>query len=111
MRTGSASRSNMARSKRSSPRSRRRNPILNSRSSSGRTSAMINNQSEGTRNVTAIASTVRASGRYRRLQNERRADPDEPRDLVTKLVEELNTADASLEPHNRQGQPLSRSED
>ena len=42
--------------------------------------------------TTATASTVRATGLYRRLQNESRANAADPIELVTMLYDELETA-------------------
>jgi hypothetical protein len=101
----SGSRSNMARSKQSSRRSRRRRPISNNRSSSGRTRVTTREAS-----VTATASTVRATGLYRRLQNESRAAAADPVELVTMLYDELETAVGVLGAMMRQGQRVSATE-
>ena len=42
--------------------------------------------------MAATASTVRAAGQYRRLQNESRAESADPVELVTMLYDELETA-------------------
>ena len=42
--------------------------------------------------MTATASTVRATGLYRRLQHESRAAAADPIELVTMLYDELETA-------------------
>jgi flagellar secretion chaperone FliS len=60
--------------------------------------------------VTATASTVRATGLYRRLQNESRAAAADPVELVTMLYDELETAVGVLEAMVRQGQRISATE-
>ncbi|KGB52774.1 Flagellar protein FliS [Sphingopyxis sp. LC363] len=70
----------------------------------------MTNQSVGTRTVTATASTVRATGLYRRLQNESRAAAADPIELVTMLYDELETAVGVLAAMVRQGQRISATE-
>jgi flagellar protein FliS len=60
--------------------------------------------------VTATASTVRATGQYRRLQNESRAAAADPVELVTMLYDELETAVGVLAAMVRQGQRVSATE-
>jgi flagellar protein FliS len=60
--------------------------------------------------VTATASTVRATGLYRRLQNESRAAAADPIELVTMLYDELETAVGVLGAMVRQGQRISATE-
>jgi flagellar secretion chaperone FliS len=60
--------------------------------------------------VTATASTVRATGLYRRLQNESRAAAADPVELVTMLYDELETAVGVLAAMVRQGQRISATE-
>jgi flagellar protein FliS len=60
--------------------------------------------------VTATASTVRATGLYRRLQNESRAAAADPVELVTMLYDELETAVGVLAAMIRQGQRISATE-
>jgi len=60
--------------------------------------------------VTATASTVRATGLYRRLQNESRAAAADPVELVTMLYDELETAVGVLGAMVRQGQRISATE-
>ena len=57
--------------------------------------------------VPATASTVRAAGLYRRLQNESRAVASDPIELVTMLYDELETAVGVLASMVRQGQRVS----
>ena len=57
--------------------------------------------------MTATASTVRATGLYRRLQNESRAAAADPVELVTMLYDELETAVGVLAAMVRQGQRIS----
>ena len=57
--------------------------------------------------TTATASTVRATGLYRRLQNESRAAAADPVELVTMLYDELETAVGVLASMVRQGQRIS----
>ena len=57
--------------------------------------------------MTATASTVRATGLYRRLQNESRASAADPIELVTMLYDELETAVGVLASMVRQGQRVS----
>lgn len=64
----------------------------------------------GTATVTATASTVRATGLYRRLQNESRAAAADPVELVTMLYDELETAVGVLAAMVRQGQRISATE-
>ena len=56
------------------------------------------------------ASTVRATGLYRRLQNESRASAADPIELVTMLYDELETAVGVLAAMVRQGQRVSATE-
>lgn len=60
--------------------------------------------------MTATASTVRATGLYRRLQNESRAAAADPVELVTMLYDELETAVGVLAAMIRQGQRISATE-
>lgn len=60
--------------------------------------------------MTATASTVRATGHYRRLQNESRAAAADPVELVTMLYDELETAVGVLAAMVRQGQRISATE-
>jgi len=60
--------------------------------------------------TTASASTVRATGLYRRLQNESRANAADPIELVTMLYDELETAVGVLAAMVRQGQRVSATE-
>lgn len=60
--------------------------------------------------MTATASTVRATGLYRRLQNESRAAAADPIELVTMLYDELETAVGVLAAMVRQGQRISATE-
>ena len=60
--------------------------------------------------MTATASTVRATGLYRRLQNESRANAADPIELVTMLYDELETAVGVLAAMVRQGQRVSATE-
>ena len=60
--------------------------------------------------MTATASTVRATGLYRRLQNESRASAADPIELVTMLYDELETAVGVLASMVRQGQRVSATE-
>ena len=60
--------------------------------------------------MTATASTVRATGLYRRLQNESRAAAADPVELVTMLYDELETAVGVLAAMVRQGQRSSATE-
>ena len=60
--------------------------------------------------TTATASTVRATGLYRRLQNESRASAADPIELVTMLYDELETAVGVLGSMARQGQRVSATE-
>lgn len=60
--------------------------------------------------MTATASTVRATGLYRRLQNESRAAAADPVELVTMLYDELETAVGVLGAMVRQGQRISATE-
>ena len=57
--------------------------------------------------MAATASTVRAAGQYRRLQNESRAESADPVELVTMLYDELETAVGVLASMVRQGQRIS----
>lgn len=56
---------------------------------------------------TATASTVRATGLYRRLQRESRAAAADPVELVTMLYDELEVAVGVLGAMVRQGQRIS----
>ncbi|MBL9069679.1 MAG: flagellar protein FliS [Sphingopyxis sp.] len=58
----------------------------------------------------ATASTVRAAGLYRRMQNESRAVASDPIELVTMLYDELETAVGVLVSMVRQGQRVSATE-
>ena len=60
--------------------------------------------------VPATASTVRAAGLYRRMQNESRAVASDPIELVTMLYDELETAVGVLVSMVRQGQRVSATE-
>ncbi|MFZ5725336.1 MAG: flagellar protein FliS [Pseudomonadota bacterium] len=60
--------------------------------------------------MTATASTVRATGLYRRLQNESRAAAADPVELVTMLYDELETAVGVLAAMVGQGQRISATE-
>lgn len=60
--------------------------------------------------MAATASTVRAAGQYRRLQNESRAESADPVELVTMLYDELETAVGVLAAMVRQGQRISATE-
>ena len=60
--------------------------------------------------VPATASTVRAAGLYRRMQNESRAVASDPIELVTLLYDELETAVGVLVSMVRQGQRVSATE-
>ena len=60
--------------------------------------------------MTATASTVRATGLYRRLQHESRAAAADPIELVTMLYDELETAIGVLGSMVRQGQRISATE-
>ncbi len=60
--------------------------------------------------MAATASTVRATGLYRRLQNESRAAAADPVELVTMLYDELETAVGVLGAMVRQGQRISATE-
>ncbi|MDR6833478.1 MULTISPECIES: flagellar protein FliS [unclassified Sphingopyxis] len=60
--------------------------------------------------MTATASTVRATGLYRRLQHESRAAAADPIELVTMLYDELETAIGVLASMVRQGQRISATE-
>ncbi len=60
--------------------------------------------------MTATASTVRATGLYRRLQHESRAAAADPVELVTMLYDELETAVGVLGSMLRQGQRISATE-
>ncbi|WP_428684789.1 flagellar protein FliS [Sphingopyxis sp.] len=60
--------------------------------------------------VPATASTVRAAGLYRRMQNESRAVASDPIELVTMLYDELETAVGVLASMVRQGQRVSATE-
>ena len=57
--------------------------------------------------MAATASTVRATGLYRRLQHESRAVTASPVELVTMLYDELETAIGVLGAMVRQGQRIS----
>ena len=57
--------------------------------------------------MAATASTVRATGQYRRMQNESRAAGADPVELVTMLYDELETAIGVLAAMIRQGQQIS----
>ena len=60
--------------------------------------------------MTATASTVRATGLYRRLQHESLAAAADPIELVTMLYDELETAIGVLGSMVRQGQRISATE-
>jgi len=60
--------------------------------------------------MAATASTVRATGLYRRLQNQSRAAASDPVELVTMLYDELETAVGVLASMVRQGQRVSATE-
>src|SRR3546814_16569159 len=60
--------------------------------------------------VTATDSTVRATGLYRRLQNESRAAAADPVELVTMLYDELETAVGVLAAMVRPGPRISATE-
>ncbi len=60
--------------------------------------------------MTATASTVRATGLYRRLQHESRAAAADPIELVQMLYDELETAIGVLASMVRQGQRISATE-
>lgn len=60
--------------------------------------------------MNATASTVRATGLYRRLQQESRAAAADPVELVTMLYDELETAVGVLAAMVRQGQRISATE-
>ena len=60
--------------------------------------------------MAATASTVRATGLYRRLQHESRAAAADPVELVTMLYDELETAVGVLASMVRQGQRVSATE-
>lgn len=60
--------------------------------------------------MAATASTVRATGLYRRLQQESRISSADPVELVTLLYDELETAVGVLGAMIRQGQPVSATE-
>ncbi len=60
--------------------------------------------------MAATASTVRATGLYRRLQNESRVAAADPIELVTLLYDELETAVGVLGAMIRQGQRISATE-
>ncbi len=60
--------------------------------------------------MTATASTVRATGLYRRLQHESRAAAADPIELVTMLYDELETAIGVLGAMLRQSQRISATE-
>ena len=60
--------------------------------------------------MTATASTVRATGLYRRLQHESRAAAADPVELVMMLYDELETALGVLASMVRQGQRISATE-
>lgn len=60
--------------------------------------------------MAATASTVRATGLYRRLQHESRAAAADPVELVTMLYDELETAVGVLASMVRQGQRISATE-
>mgnify|MGYP001218426355 FL=1 len=60
--------------------------------------------------MTATASTVRATGLYRRLQHESRIAAADPVELVTMLYDELETAIGVLGAMVRQGQRISATE-
>ncbi|HZG31967.1 flagellar protein FliS [Sphingopyxis sp. YF1] len=60
--------------------------------------------------MAATASTVRATGHYRRMQAESRAAGADPVELVTMLYDELEVAVGVLGAMVRQGQPISATE-
>jgi flagellar secretion chaperone FliS len=60
--------------------------------------------------VAATASTVRATGQYRRMQQESRAAAADPVELVTILYDELEVAIGVLGAMIRQGQRISATE-
>ncbi|KQZ60827.1 flagellar protein FliS [Sphingopyxis sp. OPL5] len=60
--------------------------------------------------MAATASTVRATGQYRRMQSESRAAGADPVELVTMLYDELEIAIGVLAAMVRQGQPISATE-
>ncbi len=60
--------------------------------------------------MAATASTVRATGLYRRLQQESRAAAADPVELVTMLYDELEVAVGVLGAMVRQGQRISATE-
>lgn len=60
--------------------------------------------------MAATASTVRATGLYRRMQHESRAAGANPVELVTMLYDELEVAVGVLGAMVRQGQPISATE-
>jgi len=60
--------------------------------------------------VAATASTVRATGLYRRMQQESRVAAADPVELVTILYDELETAVGVLSAMVRQGQRVSATE-
>jgi len=60
--------------------------------------------------VPATASTVRATGLYRRMQSESRAAAADPVELVTMLYDELEIAVGVLAAMVRQGQRISATE-
>lgn len=60
--------------------------------------------------MAATASTVRATGLYRRLQQESRAAAADPVELVTMLYDELETAIGVLASMVRMGQRISATE-
>ena len=60
--------------------------------------------------MAATASTVRATGLYRRLQHESRAAAADPVELVTMLYDELETAVGVMASMVRQGQRISATE-
>lgn len=60
--------------------------------------------------MSPTASTVRATGVYRRLQNESRAAAADPIELVTMLYDELEVAMGVLAAMVRQGQRISATE-
>ncbi len=60
--------------------------------------------------MAATASTVRATGQYRRMQSESRAAGANPVELVTMLYDELEIAIGVLAAMVRQGQQISATE-
>ena len=60
--------------------------------------------------MAATASTVRATGLYRRMQHESRAAAADPVELVTMLYDELEVAVGVLGAMVRKGQPISATE-